>query len=256
MISPDDLLLHRIPPRAALVTFDDGFRSYFKNAIPILERHNVPSIIFLNMEPIAGGMFWAGLITYLIEKKEDFKKYLSSSLMEGTSNKPLVLYSNRKIVNSYLGKVGNSFEKEVSVFVGEFATEEDLSNASGSPFVFYGNHLFNHYIALLLSDSELLESFNKNAIELERFPNYRNVFSFPFGQPVTCYSDDQVKLLLANGVKKVFSSGSLINQDSLSFSLDRVPLTSFHDSPERIWFQVCQKSFRKRYGILRKELNG
>ena len=118
MISPDDLLSHRIPPRAALITFDDGFRSYFKNAIPILERHNVPSIIFLNMEPIEGGMFWAGLITYLIEKKEDFKKYLNSSLLEGTSKKPLVLYSSRKIVNSYLGKTGKSFEKEVSVFVG------------------------------------------------------------------------------------------------------------------------------------------
>lgn len=256
IISPDDLLSHRIPPKAALVTFDDGFHSYFKNAVPILEKYKVPSTLFLNMEPVRGGIFWSGLITYLCEKEDDFKKYTKKSLPEKVHEVPLFLRCSREIIESFISETGKSFEKEVSVFVGEFATEEDLRDASGSPFIFYGNHLFNHYVPLLLSDGEFLESYSKNAVELKRFPNYRNVFSFPFGQPGTCYSYDQVKLLFANGVKKIFSSSGFINPDILSPYLDRVSLTSFHSSPARIWFQVCQKSFRKRLGILGKEFNG
>lgn len=256
IISPDDLLSQSIPPKAALITFDDGFRSYFKSAVPILEKYKVPSILFLNMEPVKGGIFWSGLITYLCDRDGDFKKYAEESLQAKVNNVPLFLTCSRKIVDSYIRETGKSFEKEVSVFVGEFATEEDLHNASGSPFIFYGNHLFNHYVPLLLSDGEFLESYSKNAIELKGLPNYRNVFSFPFGQPGTCYSEEQVKLLLANGVKKVFSSSGFINPDILSPYLDRISLTSFHSSPARIGFQVCQRSFRKRLGILGKEFNG
>ena len=48
VISPDDLLAGKIPAQAALITFDDGFRSYFNTAVPILEKYNLSSINFLN----------------------------------------------------------------------------------------------------------------------------------------------------------------------------------------------------------------
>ena len=107
IISSDDLLEARIPPKAALITFDDGFRSYFKNAVPILKKYSVPSIIFLNMEPVEGAIFWSGLITYLCERKEDFRDYLKSNLLERTTpKKPLFLYCSRNLVDSYIKKAG------------------------------------------------------------------------------------------------------------------------------------------------------
>ena len=45
VISPDDLMAGKIPAHAALITFDDGFRSYFSTAVPILEKYNLSSII-------------------------------------------------------------------------------------------------------------------------------------------------------------------------------------------------------------------
>src|SRR3990172_11431103 len=124
IISPDDLLSSPIPPKAALITFDDGFRSYFKNAIPILESHEVPSINFLNMELFHGAVFWSGLITYLCEKRQDFRHYLKGLLSDKIFNKktPLFLFCSRNLVRSYLNIMNISFEKEVSQFVGEFAT--------------------------------------------------------------------------------------------------------------------------------------
>ena len=34
----------------ALITFDDGYKSYIKNAVSILEKKKIPSIVFVNSE--------------------------------------------------------------------------------------------------------------------------------------------------------------------------------------------------------------
>jgi hypothetical protein len=250
IISPDDLLEKKIPKKAALITFDDGFKSYFKNAIPILEKNKVPSIIFLNMEPVKGGLFWSGLITYLCTKREDFKDYLKKKLPEESKRKTLFLNCSTELVENYLEETGKSFEKEVRDFVGEFADESDLEKASGNPLVFYGNHLFNHHVPLLLSNEELIDSVLKNENELRNYSCYRNMFSFPFGQPDTCYSEKQIDLLFANGISKIFSSNGRINYNCASDYLYRIPLSSFNNSSAKIWFQIFQKEIRKYLRVL------
>lgn len=252
VISPDDLLESRIPPKAALITFDDGLRSFFTNAIPILEKHQVPCIIFLNLGPIKGEVFWAGLITYLCEKRPDFVQYLNNQISPNSPNRPLFLSCSKEIVNSYLEQVGDNFGEQVSEFVGPFAKEEDMEEASQKDSIFYGNHLFNHYVLLLMSDDELMESFAKNIDELKKYPNYRNMFSLPFGQPGSCFSERQVDLLFKNGAKKIFRSSATINYDTTASYLDRIALTSYHNSSEKIWFGIFQRSFRNRFDFINK----
>ena len=259
VISPDDLLKLRIPPKAALITFDDGLKSFFKNAIPILERHGVPVIIFLNMEPIMGELFWSGLITYLCQKNEDFVRFLKERSRLPQSSKPLYLHCSREITESYLqssGKQLEGFKDEIDKFVGEFATEEDLAQAAKKQNVFFGNHLFNHHVPVLMSDEALVESYSKNRDALKEYPNCRDMFSFPFGQPKTCFTDDQIKLLLRNGAEKVFSGYPLINSDATSPYLHRVALTSYNNSPSKIWFPIFLPSFRLRFGVMDPYLDG
>lgn len=245
IITPDDLLNGDIPSRAALITFDDGFRSYFKNAVPILNKYRVPSIIFLNMEPIKRGFFLPAVITYLSIKRDGFNSNLKNCFPKDAYRKiPCFFYYNREEVNSFIANSWDAFKYKVLRFTGEFAYEEDLADVSTNELVFYGNHLFNHEAALLLSDKELLLSLSRNADELKKYSNYRDVFSFPFGQPAT-YSMSQTFLLFRNGVRKIFSSCGTINKYALASCLDRISLTSFNDSIPRIWFKIFRRILTK-----------
>jgi peptidoglycan/xylan/chitin deacetylase (PgdA/CDA1 family) len=42
----------RLPERACVITFDDGLRSQFENALPVLDRFGVPALFFATARPI------------------------------------------------------------------------------------------------------------------------------------------------------------------------------------------------------------
>lgn len=242
IIGPDDLLEHKIPENAALISFDDGFKSFFVNAVPILEKTGIPCQIFLNMGPVLGDVFWSGLITYLCDKSPEFIGYLEERTGNLGPRSHLHLRCSEDTVNSYLNVSGEDFRERVSEYVGLFADESHLLRVADHPLIYFGNHLFNHYVPILMPDDEFSISFNKNCEELNRFSNSRNMFSFPFGQPGTCFSRNQVKLLLDKGVKRIFSSSGRINYCVTSPLLDRVSLDASHDSPDKIWLRI----FRER----------
>ena len=244
IVSPDDLLEDSIPKHAALVTFDDGFLSFFTNAVPILNEHQVPAIIFLNMEPIQGGTFWAGLITYLCSKRADFVKYLQAKA-DVNPNWPLSLHCSRENVDSYLEQARDSIGSEVSQYVGPFAREEHLQSVRSNRLVYFGNHLFNHYVPRLMSDKEILLSFNDNADRLKKYGNYRNIFSFPFGQPKSCFTDEQVQLIHENCTQTMFASSQHVNY-TRGVPLDRISLSSAHRSSTDLWFQIFKHRIKDR----------
>lgn len=249
IISPDDLLDGQIPPRAALITFDDGFRSYFTTAVPILDKYAIPSIIFLNMEPVKGGMFWSGLITYLCQENDDFVRFLRERHVSSQPLVPLFLRCSKKIVEEFFmesGKKLEDFRVDVDAFVGAFANENDLREAENNHNIFLGNHLYNHEVPILMSDEEFLIAYRKNRDELSKYRNFRDVFSFPFGQPGISFQQRQIDLLFNNGALKLFYSSGTINSDVLSSCLNRISLASDDDSSAGIWFRICRQIFRKK----------
>ncbi|MBF0457450.1 MAG: polysaccharide deacetylase family protein [Nitrospirae bacterium] len=238
VITPNELISGNIPKRAAMVTFDDGIKGTFSNAVEIIEDNRVPTVFFLNTEPVGGEMFFSSLITYLLEKEEGFKEYLLSALDK--ENRIPLLFANcsKEIVNSYIKLSGKDFKDAVDRFTGPFASEEDLLKTSESRYIYYGNHLYNHYIALTLSDEELKACYLKNMEKLQSYKNFTNLFAFPFGQPGTTFSEKQVDLIFSLGAKKVFSSFPVINYTPSSAYLHRIALTDFNNTIPKIWYQI------------------
>ena len=241
LIQPSQLSQNNIPSNAALVTFDDGFKSFFTNAIPILEKQKIPSIIFLNMGPIRGEIFWPGLIVFLCNYRPDFEKYLKSQIPSKMLQHPIFLSCTRKIVEDYLGMIKEDLSKTVSDYVGEFADVSDLENYSSNKYVYYANHSYSHYLCSSLNDEEFINDIEKNANILKEYPNYIDYFAFPFGQPEITFKQKQVQLILKRGVKKVFfSSSSYINFNKDHLYLDRLNLIQDDNSSVKIKFKIIK----------------
>jgi peptidoglycan/xylan/chitin deacetylase (PgdA/CDA1 family) len=51
-----------LPPRAACITFDDGYRNNFEVALPILQRRRLPATFFIATGALTEGAMWNDLI--------------------------------------------------------------------------------------------------------------------------------------------------------------------------------------------------
>lgn len=47
-----------LPPRAVVLTFDDGFRSVYENAFPLLKAHHIPATVFVVSDHVGGVNGW------------------------------------------------------------------------------------------------------------------------------------------------------------------------------------------------------
>lgn len=246
IISPEDLLNgNELPQKPMLITFDDGFLNVFKNALPILSYHNVPVLLFLNYGPVKGEMFWAGLITFLCDNDKDFCVYLEQNNQKMKENVPDLLKCSQKIVFNYLKSKNLEMDSIIEQYVGSFVTETILREQEKNQLVYLGNHLYNHYVSALMSDDEFITEYLHNEQELEKYCNHINMFSFPFGQPGSCFSEHQIELLKLQGVRKIFTSSGALNIDSKENVLDRIGLINEDSSPNKILFRLYERKIRE-----------
>jgi peptidoglycan/xylan/chitin deacetylase (PgdA/CDA1 family) len=60
-----------LPPRAACLTFDDGYADNAEIALPILQRHGAPATIFVASGFLDGGRMWNDTVIELVRRAPD-----------------------------------------------------------------------------------------------------------------------------------------------------------------------------------------
>ncbi len=248
VIGPDALTQGVLPERAAMITFDDGFKGFFSTALPVLRSRGMPVTIFLNMAALRGEVLWAALVTWLCAR-DDFRSFCQTRGIAGRREAPLFLFCSRELVEPFLVQNGKDrIMREARRFQGCFADENDLLREDGKG-VYYANHLYDHEVPLLMSDQAFLEAYRRNAEALSGYKSYRDMFSFPFGQPGTCFDRHHVDLLKGLGLKHVFFSSGGVNFDQKDVLQDRFELHQGDDAAELMWgsiFEACRQGSRKR----------
>jgi len=236
IIHPVDILYDTpLPEGAAIISFDDGFLSTFQNGLPILEKMGVPVIVFLNMQAILEQKptlsATACFLNRYVPEFLDFSKSIGLSA-------PFHLTLCPSILNAFEKYYGPVDKDAVLDYQGKFADLRTVKAWNNKDIVVYGNHLFDHWNASVLSIEEFEDQYKKNEIALSQLANSLNLFSFTYGQPGTCFSDREVDLLKQLGAEKVFFSAGGVNRDASKYLLGRMGLGAGDKDEDHLWFRI------------------
>lgn len=180
-----------------IVSFDDGYAGVLHNALPMLEKYQVPAICFINMATIEGGINSSALAMYTAKRKHEKVDWNNS---------------NPQFFKETLGSLKYEELQEVREYQGPFMNLSELRLLSQNPLVTIGNHLHNHWLPDVLSLEELDIEIAKNEKELQKYESYRNYFATPHGVA----SERTLNQLLENNYKTVFSGKKNLQEKPLN----------------------------------------
>lgn len=189
------------PRFPVLITFDDGYRDLYINAFPILERYNLPAMVFISTSLIGtGGFFWWDELRNLVENNylEELKLALENSLspeydfeieeLKVLQDKKTFLDKltsefkklKGKYRDEFLGKL-KSLLKTEKTDKGEILSWDEIKKLRKAKIEF-GSHTHNHYL-LTLEDENTVEEelkLSKNILE-QNLREKIDFLSYPSG---------------------------------------------------------------------------
>lgn len=196
-ISLDDLLnfddkKEKAPTKSFLLTFDDGYREVYDIIAPILKKHSIPAMFFLNSAFIDNKeMFFRNKASLLIEKinEEDdsniLKKIKEILLLNGKDIQDIrksilsINYQDKFILDDIAEILNFDFERYLKE-KRPYLTSEEIISLINDGFAF-GAHSIDHPLYKDLSLEEQLRQTTESLNFLnERFKIPYRVFAFPF----------------------------------------------------------------------------
>ncbi|MBI5118520.1 polysaccharide deacetylase family protein [Candidatus Poribacteria bacterium] len=203
----------RLPKRALIITFDDGYHDNYEVAFPILKKIGVTAVVFLTTSNVETGQpFWFEKAVYQLKKMEPRRLVLLSGRLPvevGEKNRAASIRTVLSIFKSIpdeerrraLEELDRQTEIDVPCEEGKLArplTWEEVYNLSREG-IEIGSHTVSHPVLSRLSAArihqELFES--KRSIE-ERIGKRVISVSYPVGES-DCYDESVIRAARACG---------------------------------------------------------
>lgn len=181
-----------------LITFDDGDKSLYKKALPILKKYKIPAIIFVVTELIdTDKPFWWDEIKYYQGEKEGIKRV-----------RKIKKWKNRERKN-YLNQLFQD-SKKLPLRYPQLTTGE-LKEMKGSG-ITIANHSHTHPMFNQCTEEELEEELSKSITRLKSLNFTPEAFAYPNGN----YSKVAEQKLKEHGIKLVFLFDHKINKGKIN----------------------------------------
>jgi len=257
-IDADDLLASlkngsSLPKSAMLITFDDGYESFYRLAVPVLNGLNIRPLVFIptfyveSSEPFWFDFVW--LFIKLTDQQELFELIHLLNLEEATLDRNRVLSQCLRAMKSMIPEQREAVLariKEMKSFLsyGDNLTlklfcsmnAEQIKELSGKG-VTFGGHTHTHTILSTMPEEIAKSEITRNKMKLEDLiqrPVY--FFAYPNGDQGDFGGRDK-DLLIGAGYKAAFSltqRRSVPNHDSMDISrINAAP----EDIPESLYFR-------------------
>ena len=191
------------------LTFDDGDATFYRNAIPLLKKHNVSASIYVSPKAIReGGNFWFQEIRGYDEHKLvaiTCKRSKNLNISQDIANKAifksLPLDMIWDIIEEYRQETGTPPKPATNM------STEHLREVQNSGLVAIGAHTQNHPILSNENDQtaeqEILGSITELADLLSSEVRY---FAYPNGRPGADFGQREMDILSKAGIKIAFST--------------------------------------------------
>jgi peptidoglycan/xylan/chitin deacetylase (PgdA/CDA1 family) len=204
-----------VPDRVAVLTFDDGYRSMKRLALPVLRHLNIPATVFLTTSALnSPELLWHDRLylalahchapeldlgehggeQYVLGTRELTDKALHSIL---AFLKTLHPTEKADVLTSILCKLESGAEKRTIADQADFSllAADEVGEITESGLVDIGAHSFHHEILTRLDRGSQLQEIQESAVRLRNLTGVQSIpFAYPNGQAGDF--DDSLKAIL------------------------------------------------------------
>ena len=220
-----------LPPRALSITFDDGYRDNFTNALPILQSHQLKATFFIATGFLNGGIMWNDVIIESIRRTKANIFDLTNYGLEkyDISEKDIKVLHKILADIKYLSiEVRTQLIRNVPELLN-VNLPTDLMMSSGEVNSMFnqgmaiGGHTVNHPILSTLKASDAKSEITAGKVFLEELIGAPvDLFAYPNGGPDQDYTQEHINIVDGLGFKAAVSTAwGVATSESDSFQLPR-----------------------------------
>jgi len=210
VVPVSQLATQELPAKPLVITFDDGYRSVYENAVPALQARELSACVYLISRAVRGELVWVNLVNQALSQ---YPERLSTLLKQIPVTSELEL-------NQVIGHFDINAE-------GLYATPEEILEMRNKGIEF-GFHTADHFNLSRCNSEELTEQLDPS--EVAELTN-NNTFAYPFGY----YSQSAIDHLTEQKLSTIMTVGNNHKQTS-ELHLDRTEL--FTADPAQLFAQL------------------
>lgn len=234
----------RIAPHSVAVTFDDGFRNNYTNALPILRRYGVPATIFLPAGYIGTDrLLWPeALACYLAASDQETLALDGHALSLRTSTDKASAYrAITRRLKGYRADQVEDFINGLRATLGltlaepgpaamrtqfEFLSWEEAHAMQRSGLIEIGSHSVHHRRLAQLSPDAARYEITESKRMLERELGEAPYFAYPYGGRPLDFGDTHRDMAVAAGYRAIITAmHGTVQTGSDPYELPRVSIT-------------------------------
>jgi peptidoglycan/xylan/chitin deacetylase (PgdA/CDA1 family) len=206
-----------LPPRAACITFDDGYADNAEVALPILQRYKLPATFFIATGFLNGGRMWNDSVIEMVRRAPDgtldFERFglgthpVTSIAQRQAAIKALIgqlkylpMAERLDRVNALVDSVGVDLPTDLMMTTAQVRQLRDAGMGIGAHTV---NHPILASIELETARAEILHG--KQALE-QMLGESVALFAYPNGKPDADYRAEHVALVKELGFEGAVST--------------------------------------------------
>ncbi len=210
----------KLPKRAIMVTFDDGFDDNYLNAFPILIRHSIPATMFISTYYIGGNepiwfdwlasLFMSATVNVInvpdlgIEYIRGGRTNNRNSFLDLIIKLRAVSNEERLSTLQYLKNEYKQYMSHINTNKSRFMNWDQVNEMSQS-IIYIGSHTVTHPILSRLDDDEIsVELADSKRIIEDRINSQVNSISYPTGME-SSFTDKVIDMVRTCGYKLGFT---------------------------------------------------